>query len=382
MPKYLFPGVYVEEISMIPEPIAGVSTSTTGFIGVAEKGGLNKPTLITIWSQFVESFGRYTTSAPFLAPAVRGFFDNGGNRCYVVRIPDNAEDSDYIGIDSGSNNRTGLQTLKDIDEIDIVCVPGVTSKTVQAAIIRHCELMNDRFCILDSKKNADLAAIQTQKNSVVSDQGYATLYYPWIKVEIETTENDEIKIIQDFVPPSGYIAGIYARTDKEKGVHKAPANEKICGALEVSLHITKEQQDILNSKGINCIRYFLDQSICVWGARTTASDPLWKYVPVRRLCIFIEESIFNGTKWVVFEPNDKPLWEKIRKNVDTFMQDLYRQGALKGNTRSEAYFVKCDEETTTQNDINLGIVNIVVGFAPLKPFEFVIIKIKHKTTEA
>ena len=382
MPEYEYPGVYVEEVEVIPKPIVGVSTSTTGFVGASEKGDLNKPILVTNWRQFVESFGRYTTSAPFLAPAVRGFFANGGNRCYVVRVPESAGDGDYIGTDGGSKNRTGLQALKDIDEINIVCVPGVTSQSVQVAVIKHCELMNDRFCILDPVKNADLGTIQSQKNSVVSDQGFAALYYPWIKVPIETTENDKIKIIQAFVPPSGYIAGVYARTDKQKGVHKAPANEKISGALEVSLQITKIQLDILNPKSINCIRHFPGKGIYVWGARTTASCPLWKYVPVRRLCLFIEESIHKGTKWVVFEPNNESLWEKIRKNVGTFMQDLYRKGALQGRSSDEAYFVKCDEETTTQNDINLGIVNIEVGFAPVKPLEFVIFKIKHKTKKA
>lgn len=369
MPEYKYPGVYVEEIEVSTKPIVGVSTSATGFVGVAEKGGLNKPTLVTNWSQFVESFGRYTTSAPFLAPAVYGFFANGGNRCYVVRVPDNAEDSDYVGTDDGPNNRTGLQTLKDIDEANIVCVPGVTSETVQTSIIGHCELMNDRLCILDPIKDADLDAVQSQKNSVVSDRGYATLYYPWIKVAIETVEIDKIKIIQDFFPPSGYVAGIYARTDTEKGMHKVPANAKIRGALEVSLQITKEQQDILNPKGINCIRFFRGQGIHVWGARTTASYPLWKYVNVRRLLLFIEESIAEGTKWAVLEPNTEKLWASIIQTVTQFLTRVWKDGALVGSTTEEAFFVKCDRTTMTQNDIDNGRRIVLIGVAPIKPAE-------------
>jgi phage tail sheath protein FI len=375
MPEYLAPGVYVEEIEIGAKPIEGVSTSTLGFIGMAEDGDLNKPTIITSWGQFVEKFGRYTSDKPYLAPAVYGFFANGGSRCYVVRVQDGATDGDYVGTDQGPGQRTGLQCFNEIDEVNIVCIPGVTSSTVQKAMITHCENMKDRFCILDSVKDADLSAVQTQKEDVVSEKGYTALYFPWVKVDIETKENDKVKLIQDFVPPSGYIAGIYARSDIEKGVHKAPANEIIRGALEIKLLITKGEQEILNPKGINCIRSFPGRGIRVWGARTTASDALWKYINVRRLFIFLEESIEEGTQWVVFEPNDEKLWARVKQSITQFLTRVWKDGALMGTTAEEAFFVKCDRTTMTQDDIDNGRLIVLIGVAPVKPAEFVIFRI-------
>jgi len=380
MPEYLAPGVYVEEIEIGAKPIEGVSTSTAGFIGMAEKGPIDQPTLITNWGQFVETFGRYNADkAPYLPPAIYGFFANGGQRCYVVRVKENATDSDYIGTDNGPGNRTGLQAFNEIDEINIVCIPGITSETVQKAMISHCENMKDRFCILDSEKEADLEAVQMQKEKVVSEKGYAALYFPWFKATIETTETingtTKIKLIQDFVPPSGYIAGIYARNDTERGVHKAPANEIIRGALEVKLNITKSEQEILNPKGINCIRAFPGRGIRVWGARTTSSDPLWKYINVRRLFLFLEESIEKGTQWVVFEPNDERLWARVKQSITNFLTKVWKDGALMGSTPEEAFFVKCDRTTMTQDDIDNGRLICIIGVAPVKPAEFVIFRI-------
>ncbi|PHP45456.1 phage tail protein [Methanosarcinales archaeon ex4572_44] len=377
MPEYLSPGVYVEEIEIGAKPIEGVSTSTVGFIGMAEKGDPNKAILITNWGQFVEKFGRYTDGAPHLAPAVYGFFANGGSRCYVIRVPDDAEDGDYVGTDEGPGKRTGLQIFNEIDEINIVCIPGVTSQTVQSATITHCEGMKDRFCILDPEEEADMPAVQAQMNNVISAKGYAALYYPWIKVGVETEENDKIKITQKFVAPSGYLAGIYARSDTERGVHKAPANEIIRGALDIKLPITKGEQDILNPKGINCIRAFPGRGIRVWGARTTAttSDPLWKYINVRRLFLFIEESIEEGTQWVVFEPNNEKLWARVRQTITQFLTRVWKDGALMGTTPEEAFFVKCDRTTMTQDDIDNGRLIVLIGVAPVKPAEFVIFRI-------
>jgi len=379
MPEYLSPGVYVEEIEIGAKPIEGVSTSTVGFVGMAEKGDLNKPTLITNWGQFVDKFGRYTSESPYLAPAVYGFFANGGGRCYVVRVTDGATDGDYVGTDGGPGQRTGLQAFNEIDEVNIVCIPGVTSDTVQKAMITHCESMKDRFCILDPIEDADMTAIQNQKNDVVSERGYAALYYPWIKVAIETKENDKVKLIQDFIPPSGYLAGIYARSDTERGVHKAPANEIIRGALDIKLPITKGEQDILNPLGIDCIRAFPGRGIRVWGARTTASDALWKYINVRRLFLFLEESIGEGTQWVVFEPNDEKLWARVKQTITQFLTRVWKDGALMGTTPEEAFFVKCDRTTMTQDDIDNGRIIILIGVAPVKPAEFVIFRIAQWT---
>jgi len=375
MPEYLSPGVYIEEIEIGAKPIEGVSTSTAGFIGMAEKGDNDKPVLITNWGQFTEKFGRYTSDRPYLAPSVYGFFANGGSRCYVVKVKDSAEDGDYIGTDSGPGKRTGLQAFNEIDEINIVCIPGVTLKTVQTAMITHCENMKDRFCILDSIKDADISGIQAQKEDVVSSKGYGALYYPWIKVSIETVDSGKLKLVQDFTPSSGYIAGIYARSDTERGVHKAPANEIIRGALEIKLAITKGEQDILNPKGINCIRAFPGRGIRVWGARTTSSDTLWKYINVRRLFLYLEESIDEGTQWVVFEPNNEKLWARVRATINEFLTRVWREGALMGTKAEEAFFVRCDRTTMTQDDIDNGRLICLIGVAPVKPAEFVIFRI-------
>ena len=176
----------MEELGSSPKSIEGVQTCTVGFVGMAEKGDKDKPTLITSWHEFADKFGRYTANAPFLAPSVYGFFANGGMKCFVVRVKDRATDQDYIGVGKGLEKKTGLQTLTEIDEIGIVCIPGVTFVSVQQALIAHCEYMNDRFCILDSHKNAGIDDVLMQRGNIVSEKGYGALYYPWVKVPVET----------------------------------------------------------------------------------------------------------------------------------------------------------------------------------------------------
>jgi len=206
----------------------------------------------------------------------------------------------------------------------------------------------------------------------------ATIYFPRV---IQPDPNRENQL--DTFVPSGLIAGVMARTDANRGVWKAPAglDAAINGIQGLQVNLTDPENGQLNPFGINCLRSFPVNGRVVWGARTMrGADQLadeYKYIPVRRTALFIEESLYRGTQWVVFEPNDEPLWAQIRLNVSAFMQNLFRQGAFQGKTPREAYFVKCDRETTTQNDINLGIVNVLVGFAPLKPAEFVIIKIQQ-----
>ena len=233
--------------------------------------------------------------------------------------------------------------------------------------------MNDRFAVLDSEEKADLDEIQTQRNFY--DSKYAALYYPWLRVF------DPLSKKRTNVPPSGYVCGIYARSDTERGVHKAPANEVVRGALGLEEFngtkriITKGQQDILNPKGVNCIRVFRGRGIRVWGARTISSDSLWKYVNVRRLFLFLEESIEDGTQWVVFEPNDQKLWARVRQTITQFLTRVWKDGALMGTTPEEAFFVKCDRTTMTQDDIDNGRLIVMIGVAPVKPAEFVIFKI-------
>ena len=379
MPDYLSPGVYVEEIEIGAKPIEGVSTSTVGFVGMAEKGENDKPARITDWGQFTELFGRYTATQPYLAPAVYGFFANGGSRCFVVKVKDGAADRDYVGTDGRPGSRTGLQVFKEIDGLNIVCIPGVISETVQKAIITHCENMKDRFCILDSAENATVADVQIHKEKVVSEKGYAALYYPWIKASVEYLKSGKISSDDSFVPPSGYVAGIYARSDSERGVHKAPANEIFCQVSGIKLSITKGEQDILNSKGINCIRAFPGRGIRVWGARTTASDAMWKYVHVRRLFLYLEKSIAEGTRWVVFEPGSEKLWGRVRATITEFLTRVWKDGALMGTKPEEAFLVKCDRTTMTQDDLDNGRLICVIGVAPVKPAEFVIFRIAQFT---
>jgi phage tail sheath protein FI len=375
--EYFSPGVYVEEIEIGVKPIEGASTDTAGMVGVTENGPLNTPTLITSFPEFTRVFGSYLNEDygedRYLPHAVEGFFQNGGRRVYISRVEatsDTSRDERYIGVDdSDPKKRTALQALKNVDEISIIAIPNGTSHAIQHAMIRQCEQNMDRFAVLDSEKDSDLDKIQRQRSRY--DSKNAALYYPWLVVS-DPFSNGRITI-----PPSGHICGIYARSDMIHGVHKAPANEIIQGVVGLERRITKGQQEILNPLGINCLREFRSRGIQVWGARTISSDQLWKYVNVRRLFLYLEESLEKGTQWVVFEPNDEPLWSQIRLNVRTFMQNLFRQGVFRGTTPKEAYFVKCDRETTTDADIDRGIVNILVGFAPLKPAEFVILRIQH-----
>lgn len=316
MSECLSPGVYIEEFEMGAKPIEGVSTSTAGFVGVTDKKEYkDKATFVSSWGDFVSKFGQYTAAAPYMAPAVYSFFANGGKRCYIVCV-DKSDDASLKGTDGGPGKRTGLQAFNEIDEISIVAAPGITSEVVQKALITHCETLKDRFCILDSKQGDDLTKVQAQKDKLTSDKGYGALYYPWIKMGIEKVGvGGKIELENMFIPPSGAIAGIYARSDTERGVHKAPANEVVRNVTELEFAITTAEQDILNPKGINCIRAFSGRGIRVWGARTISSDASWKYVNIRRLFLYLEESIDESTQWVVFEPNDQKLWARVAQTV-------------------------------------------------------------------
>jgi uncharacterized protein len=285
--------------------------------------------------------------------------------------------ADFVGTDGGSGLRTGIVALEDIDEISICAVPGVWSGTVESALITHCEQLKDRFAILDPQDGLDIEGIQTFRE--VFDTKYAALYYPWLVVTDPATGLGAIE-----VPPSGHLAGIYARVDNERGVHKAPANVVIRGIRltdGIAQDVTKRHQDLLNPKGINAIRFFPGLGQRVWGARTLSSDTSWKYINVRRLFLFLEESIEEGTQWVVFEPNDEALWALVRQTVANFLTTVWRSGALAGTTADEAFFVVCDRSTMTEDDIANGRLICVIGVAPVYPAEFVIFRIQQKTRE-
>jgi uncharacterized protein len=287
-------------------------------------------------------------------------------------------DITYIGLDKiNPIDRSGLFALKNIEEISIVAIPGRTSQMVQQELITHCELMRYRFAVLDSRERDGVAEVQTQRG--LYDTKYAALYYPWLRIVDPFPDNPRVPGVVE-IPPSGHVIGIYARSDIERGVHKAPANEVIRGIADLEFKLTKEEQDILNPRNIDVLRDFRDHNrgIRVWGARTLSSDPDWKYVNVRRLFIFVEHSIDNGTQWVVFEPNSEPLWERVRRAVSSFLNQVWRDGGLMGKTKEEAYFVKVDRTTMTQNDIDNGRLIVLVGIAPVKPAEFVIFRIGQK----
>jgi len=386
MPQYLSPGVYVEEVPSAAAPIAGVGTSTAGFIGqvaddvtmpfrpgrpldpdniVAEDrytvALAGQPQLVTSWGQFKTNFGDFQAGNKTLAHAVYGFFNNGGTRCWVTRL------TDATNATAATN---ALNAFTAIDEIAIVAVPGALDVNIQGAVLDHCENAGDRFAILDGQRTTTLtpAAIQ----GTVRDSDYAALYFPWISVY------DPVTNANDTVPSSGHMAGIYARVDAQRGVHKAPANEVIRGAVGVESRLSKADQDGLNPDGINVIRAF-NGNITVWGARTLGGDGNgeWKYINVRRLFLFLRESIDEGTQWVVFEPNMPDLWAKITRNVTAFLTTVWRAGALFGATPEEAFYVKCDAETNPPEVRDLGQVVTEVGVAVVKPAEFVIFRISQ-----
>ncbi|CAL9302968.1 phage tail sheath family protein [Streptomyces sp. SudanB182_2057] len=287
--------------------------------------------------------------------------------------------SEYVG-DAAA--RTGFGGLETIDEITMVAVPDLMSayqrgdidaegvRTVQLAVISHCEQMGDRVAVLDTPPGLNAQQVRTWRNDEAGyDSRYATLYYPWVRVFDPAAGRNTT------VPPSGHIAGVWARSDAERGVHKAPANEVIRGAVDLELRLSKGEQDLLNPIGVNCVRAFPGRGIRIWGARTLSSDPAWRYLNVRRLFNYLEESILLGTQWVVFEPNDDRLWSSIRRNVTAFLTEEWRRGALFGRTAEEAFYVKCDRDNNPQESIDQGRVVCEIGVSPVKPAEFVVFRL-------
>lgn len=296
-------------------------------------------------------------------------------------VPEKVDATEYVG---NSSDRTGFGGLEAIDEITMLSVPDLMAafqrgaltmddvKAVQLAMIAHCELMADRVAILDTPPGLKAQQVKDWRMDFAGyDSKYAALYWPWIKVA------DPVAGKQVFVPPSGHMAGIWARNDSSRGVHKAPANEVIRGAVTLELNITKGEHDLLNPIAVNCIRSFRGQGIRVWGARTLSSDPEWRYLNVRRLFNYVEKSILQGTNWVVFEPNDPKLWDSVKRTVTMFLRRVWRDGALFGRTPAEAFFVKCDEENNPPENRDAGILTVEIGIAPVKPAEFVVFRISQ-----
>lgn len=283
--------------------------------------------------------------------------------------------ADFIGTDNGAGKRTGIQSFLDNDNVSIMAVPGIVDPNVQLMLVAHCENLASRFAVLDMPRDAKKVEDIIAHRDIV-DSNYSAMYHPWLEV-FDPLDKKNIAI-----PPSGSVIGIYARSDNSRGVHKAPANETVRACVGLDCQFNKGEQDILNPKGVNLIRTFPGQGIRVWGARTTSSDGSWKYVNVRRLFIFVEESIKANTNWAVFEPNDEVLWVRVKRTIDVFLTGLWRSGALAGSAPSEAFFVNVGRNTMSQDDIDNGRLICVIGIAPVKPAEFVIFRISQKTSES
>lgn len=386
-PVYLHPGVYIEEPEGGDRTIEGVATSIAAFVGCTPRGPSNVPRTVRSFPEFEREFGQLDVRHA-LAHAVDDFFRNGGSQALIVRVFKDDGSSGGLPPDEASY-KAAFDALNQTDMFNLLCLPPYDANgDVDAAILQHAlKLCVDRRALLIVDPRSDwfvpndvlaprkgLAALGLSGEAA----GNAAVYFPRItKADLACSGH-----IATFVP-CGAVAGVIARTDAQQGVWKAPAGpEATIKAIQgLSLSLTKIEIDQLNAQGVNCIRSFSACGPVLWGARTLRGNDQpgedYKYIPIRRLSLFIEETLRRGTQCVVFEPNDEQLWEQIRQSVDVFMQSLFRRGAFKGLTPREAYFVKCDKVMTTLNDINLGIVNIVVGFAPLKAAEFVILNIQQ-----
>ncbi|WP_435205796.1 phage tail sheath family protein [Micromonospora sp. bgisy143] len=398
MPSYFSPGIYVEEVPSGARPIGPVSTSIAAFVGVAPNRGahLGKAVPVNNWTEFLRLFadGDQVESTP-LARAVFGFLDNGGARCWVVNVGEGG------AITGTGKQRGGLQLLEAVDEISIIAAPGFHDPVSHEALLSMAERTRTMVAICDPAPDIDdisaltrVATPSSGKPPKPAEGGgpaqpggsgggdgpayrprqseFAAFYYPWVQVR------DPISGELELTPPSGHLAGIWARTDALRGVHKAPANEPVRGAVDLGYRVTRPEHDVLNPKGVNVIRYFAGEGIRVWGARTLAAEASeWRYLNVRRLSIAIEQAIANGTRWMVFEPNDFTLWRSIRRDIGAFLTRVWRDGALLGRSPEEAFFVKCDEETNPPDVRDAGMVIAHIGIAVVKPAEFVVFKLSQ-----
>ena len=479
MPDYRTPGVYIEE-QVATGQIAGVGTSTAAFLGVARRGPVGTPTLVTNLTRFGELFA---APGPVAAPhadlvrAVRGFFENGGTTAYVVRVASpgkaasatlkgGAQSVDVLTVTAKDSGKTGnaitvtvvagagkrfdltvngpgkpetytfpgvsmdpadprfvgtavrgspvdaqpvgvaadppsavadaklgggtddaptdtgqandwdaaLARLATVDEVNLVCAPGITDTTLQGKGSAHCEAPQARCAILDAvsdRSAPDATKVLAQRAALASAGGFAALYHPWLYVPDPVVRGATL-----LVPPSGHVAGVFARVDARRGVHKAPANELITGAVGLERALDDTQHGLLNDKGVNVLRVFPGRSLpTIWGARTISDDTAWRYVNVRRLFLFVEESVQEGIRWAVFEPNDLGLWKRLDRTITEFLTRVWSSGALFGASAADAFYVKIDEENNPPSAQELGQVFVEVGLAPVRPAEFVVVRI-------
>ncbi len=387
-PQYHTPGVYIEEVPIRQRTIVGVPTSVAAFVGVTSKGPLDTPRHLNSFAAYQRVFGRPSVRSE-TSLAVYQFFENGGQDAVVVRVKTASRRRD--GLPNASDLigkrglKSGLHALEGIASVNLLVIADAArmtekaANTVATAALSFCENWRAIYIMDvpqgDAPRGTAKAVTQWVKDNPALRHRNAALYFPRLEIANPANPNDTI-----LVAPSGSVAGVYARVDTARGVWKAPAglDAQLHGVEDVEHDLTTRHMDQLIRHSVNPIKRIADEQICVWGARTAErgqSDPEWKYVPVHRMAMYIKDSIDQGIQWAVFEPNDEVLWAQHRLNVSSFMYTLWRAGAFAGSQSHEAYFVRCDRETTTQQDIDIGIVNLIVGFAPLKPAEFIILEI-------
>lgn len=376
MPTYLAPGVYGEETRLRAKEIAGAPTSATAFVGptLAVPAQRGAHPLLTSFQAFAAIYGGPEDlmldsggSAPNdLARAAAAYFDGGGRRLYIAPTPPGSSRQDYA---------EALAGLDDLNEVMLVAAPGAATDEVTRLLVDHVEAPKRyRFAVLDPPKGATLDEVQAFRAAY--DSKHAALYYPWVVAA------DPLSGAQITLPPSGFACAVIARTDANRGVWAAPANEVATGALGVERHIDREAQALLNPLGVNCIRALTGRGVRIWGARTISSDPDWRYVNVRRLMTFLEASLDAGLQWAVFEPNGPELWTSVAATVSDFLHNLWRDGALKGAEAEAAFFVRCDHTTMTQADLDAGRLACLIGVAVLRPAEFMVFRVDQETAGA
>ncbi len=364
------PGVYPQDV--FPPPAPTLLTGVPAFLGYADQGPVNEPVPLTLWPQFEAQFGPPPATG-FLAYAVRGFFENGGLLCYVVRLDGTATPLAAL--------RHGLAALTETAAVDLLCAPDImpapsTSEppdvaavtALQAELLADCQRTGGRFAILDAVPATATSMVAAQRAALAGDDG--ALYHPWLWAEAE----DGSPL---YLPPCGHVAGIYSRSDQAVGVHKAPANEMVAGVLDLWVNLAADAIGQLYAEGVNCLRAVPGRGIRVWGARTLSDDSDWQFVGARRVFLTMGRWLEQFLARAAYEPNDIRLWVRIMREVTAYLDTLYQDGALKGRTAAEAFFVKCDSETNPPDVTDAGMVVTNVGVALAAPAEFVVVRIIH-----
>ncbi len=382
---YKSPGVHIESAGDRFVPLEAVETGVTAFLGVTQQGPRQTPIRVGSFEQYEQVFG---AKDGFMTAAVRGFFDNGGKTAFILDVePEGGFDAtpdDFIG-QLGTGWR-GLRALERIEDVDLVVAPDLMEQAVtsvgftdsqhvlavQRAMVDHCERMHDRIALLDSLPGQDLRAALEWRGHF--DSSHAAFYFPWIKVRRGNEVGPPI-------PPSGHIAGSIARQDVLEGVHRAPANLKLEGLVDVSQRVRRRERDVCFDRRVNTLLTFPGRGIRIWGARTLSSDQAFLQINVRRLFILIRKSVERYSQWVVFEPNEPTLWKRLTRSIEAFLYQQWRKGALAGGSADEAFYVKCDEETNPPEAREAGQLLCEIGIAPVKPAEFIVVRIHQWTRE-